>query len=73
MKILSNSFILLAFAACLLTSCGKKTKSASCYDEDLKQSFAAKSCIQDCPGVVGCDGKNYCNECIANSEGIRVK
>jgi hypothetical protein len=27
----------------------------------------------DCPGVVGCDGKNYCNECIARTQGIRVK
>jgi hypothetical protein len=28
------------------------------------------TCTKDCPGVCGCDGKFYCNACIAHSEGI---
>jgi hypothetical protein len=61
--------LLMAF---VLVSC-KKNKEADCYDPALKQHFEKIACLQDCPGVVGCDGKQYCNECIANSQGIRVK
>ncbi|MBK7309703.1 MAG: kazal domain protein [Sphingobacteriaceae bacterium] len=55
----------------ITTSCQKK--EADCYDADLKKQYETINCIQDCPGVIGCDGKKYCNECIANSHGIRVK
>lgn len=51
----------------------KKNKEAECYDPALKQHFEKIDCTQDCPGVTGCDGKTYCNECIANSQGIRVQ
>ena len=54
----------------LLSSC-KKEKS--CYDEQLYQQYKNKGCTTDCPGVTGCDGKTYCNECEANSRGIRIK
>jgi len=27
-------------------------------------------CTKDCPGVCGCDGKVYCNACLAHSAGV---
>lgn len=27
-------------------------------------------CPRDCPGVCGCDGRFYCNVCVANSAGV---
>ncbi|TSJ47991.1 hypothetical protein [Fluviicola chungangensis] len=54
----------------LITSC---KKASSCYDEELYQQYKDKGCTTDCPGVTGCDGKTYCNECEANRHGIRVK
>ena len=53
----------------LSTSC---KKSDGCYDAQLEQQFRNSFCTADCPGVVGCDGKTYCNECEANRNGIRV-
>lgn len=29
-------------------------------------------CTEDCPGVCGCDGRFYCNECIAATMGVDV-
>ena len=29
-------------------------------------------CPGDCPGVCGCDGADYCNECGANAAGVNV-
>jgi hypothetical protein len=48
-------------------------KDSSCYDEQLYQEHKNDFCTTDCPGVIGCDGKTYCNECEANRHGIRVK
>ncbi len=42
-----------------------------CYDAEMEQNHPGV-CTQDCPGVCGCDGQTYCNECIANSVGISV-
>ena len=30
------------------------------------------ACDADCPGVCGCDGNFYCNECVANGAGVDV-
>ncbi len=57
---------LLALVASLF-SC--KEKESSCYDSSLVHNNA---CTADCPGVIGCDGKTYCNECEAHRQGIRV-
>lgn len=44
----------------------------SCYDEEVYQANKDNACPQDCPGVTGCDGKTYCNECVALGQGISV-
>lgn len=54
--------------AMLLLSCNK-----DCYDAELAKQYESAMCTADCPGVVGCDGKTYCNECEANRQGIRVE
>ena len=54
----------------VLISCSKDT---GCYDEALYQKYKNDFCTMDCLGVVGCDDKTYCNECIARTKGIRVK
>lgn len=34
--------------------------------------YAPDSCDDDCPGVCGCDGQFYCNECMAHQAGVDV-
>ena len=46
-------------------------ETIDCYDAEMEQNHLG-ICLQDCPGVCGCDGNTYCNECIANSFGISV-
>jgi len=46
-------------------------EGSNCYDAEMEQNHPG-ICTQDCPGVCGCDGETYCNECIANSVGISV-
>jgi len=62
--------LLLLALTTLIASCNKEH---SCYDEELYQQHKNDICPMDCPGVVGCDGKNYCNECIARTKGIKVR
>jgi hypothetical protein len=62
--------ILLLTALLFITSCAKDRYD--CYDEQLYQQFKDRACTADCPGVTGCDGKTYCNECEANKHGIRI-
>ncbi len=44
-----------------------------CYDPKLAESMKNVYCPQDCPEVMGCNNKMYCNVCEANKAGFRVK
>ena len=55
------------------TSCKKTGQNSKCFDSTLKEASKGTNCTMDCPGIVGCDGKIYCNECVAAWEGIRPK
>lgn len=55
----------IAVLGLLTVSCGKET---GCYDPAIKA--VDRMCTMDCPGVCGCDGKDYCNDCIAKQNGI---
>jgi len=69
-KTILKTVLLLTITAFLSTSCKKES---GCFDEKLYQQHKNDFCTMDCPGVVGCDHKSYCNECIARTKGIRVK
>lgn len=60
------SLAALVLGTTFFSACG------DCYDADLKASYQGVACTQDCPGVCGCDGKFYCNGCLAAKEGIAV-
>ena len=45
--------------------------SDQCYNRYLEKNHSG-ICQDDCPGVCGCDGQVYCNECYANQKGIKV-
>lgn len=66
--LLSITVPVLMFAAC-----SKNGSHSSCFDKKLYEEYKGRFCTEDCPGVIGCDGKAYCNTCIAASQGIRVK
>lgn len=72
MKTIKTHTILLATVLTLATISCSKDKNF-CYDELLYQKHKNDICPADCPGVTGCDGKTYCNECEANRQGIRKK
>jgi hypothetical protein len=63
--------VVLGSAVTLLTTCNKD--SPDCFDRKLYRQHKGDACTDDCPGVRGCDGKFYCNECEANRQGISVK
>lgn len=59
--------LLLLFTVLSLLACEKKS---NCYDAQLEKDMKDKFCTMDCPGVIGCDGKEYCNTCLMNKAGI---
>lgn len=50
-----------------------KAASISCFDYELYQQHKNDICPDNCLGIIGCDGKTYCNECYAARQGIRIK
>lgn len=67
--IITSVFIISLFSVTALTSCRKEK---SCFSQSLKDASKYRVCTADCPGVVGCDGKTYCNACEAARQGITV-
>jgi hypothetical protein len=65
------AFIAIVILSLANSSCSKSI--SGCYDEQLYQQHKNDICTADCPGVIGCDGKFYCNECDALRHGIRLK
>jgi len=66
-----KKFILLFTVLLTMTWIACNNGGTNCYDAEMEQNHSGV-CTQDCPGVCGCDGETYCNECIANSVGISV-
>ncbi|MGB0886313.1 MAG: hypothetical protein ACPGR5_07790 [Chitinophagales bacterium] len=71
-------FIILFFAFIIVTiiACEKQLECYtvpvnSCYDAEMALNHSGV-CLNDCPGVYGCDGKFYCNSCDASRAGISV-
>lgn len=63
---------MLYFFGLLLFTISVSCQKNKCYDAELENRCKNQFCTTDCPGVKGCDGKTYCNECEANRLGIRV-
>lgn len=62
---------LILIIALFLFACNKN--KPECYSRSLERQSKNSACLADCPGVTGCDGKFYCNECEANRQGIKIK
>ena len=60
---LALSFLTIGFSAC----------NKDCFNPSLEEEFSKQNCPMDCPSVIGCDNKEYCNECLANKAGVAVK
>ncbi len=62
--------LLIALFSIILVAC-KKDLPLSCYDKAFYEKHKNDICTADCPGVTGCDGKMYCNECGMHANGIK--
>jgi hypothetical protein len=67
-----STTLLLSGMVILLAGC-TSTNTNPCFDEKFYRQHKDDVCTMDCPGVEGCDGKIYCNECEAARQGIHVK
>jgi hypothetical protein len=64
--------LMLAMVSILLMAAATGCAKDGCYSQKLYNQHKNDICTHDCPGVTGCDGKTYCNECEANKQGIAV-
>jgi hypothetical protein len=55
-----------------VTFCDYDEKAAVCGQGDITGICTVRpnNCTEDCPGVCGCDGKFYCNACMAHKAGL---
>ena len=65
-----KTVIAILLAGFLLSACKPESE---CFDKELYEKYKSMYCTADCPGVEGCDGKFYCNECEAAKAGMRIK
>ena len=65
--------VIFLFTALLLSCMSCKKGKSTCYDSQLYRQHKNDICTTDCPSVIGCDDKMYCNECDAQRNGISVK
>jgi hypothetical protein len=72
-KVIFSIVIGLLFSLTVIISCTKDNENYDCYSEELYQANKNNICPHDCPGVIGCDEKFYCNGCEALKQGIKVK
>jgi hypothetical protein len=68
----SKTLLILLASLFLLAGVSCRKNSNECYDEQLYQKHKNDNCPADCPGVTGCDGKTYCNECDALRHGVKL-
>jgi hypothetical protein len=66
---MKNIFLIIILGMAL-TGCDKEEENHLCYDQSIQHN---NPCTTDCPGFDGCDGKTYCNACIAAKHGIGPK
>jgi hypothetical protein len=64
----------LAALPCALNEYCEYDDSAACGGDDSTGLCLPRpdGCTPDCPGVCGCDGESYCNECTAHAAGVDV-
>ena len=65
-----KTILCLAVLTVTLSFCKKKLPE-SCYEKSYENSHKNDACITNCPGVIGCDKKTYCNECEMHRMGIK--
>ncbi len=63
-------FLVPVYLLVTMVSCYKD--EPDCFDRKLYNKHKNDYCTLDCYSALGCDGTIYCNECEANSKGIRI-
>lgn len=64
--------VLTFFMLVLVFASGCGEPQHACFDQQLYKDHKDAFCTADCPGVIGCDGKHYCNACEAARVGIEA-